>query len=70
MNKNALTLAIAITRKMMPLVIQMLREVEAARDEKSDGGHRLTKKEKWAIAEEACFSIVPSLIEVISDSLD
>ena len=70
MNKNALTLCIAITRKMMPVVLQMLRDVEAARDEKSDGGRRLTKKEKWIIAEEACFSILPSLIDVITDSLD
>tara|TARA_R100000426_G_scaffold85814_1_gene66220 strand:- start:2692 stop:2928 length:237 start_codon:yes stop_codon:yes gene_type:complete len=70
MNKNALTLCIGITRKMMPVVVKMLRDVEAASDEKSEGGRRLTKKEKWLIAEEACFAILPLLIEVISDSLD
>jgi len=70
MNRQALMLTIAIVRKMMPLILQLLRKVEDARDEQSDGGKRITKKEKWEIAEEASFSILPSLIETIADALD
>jgi len=55
---------------MMPLILKLLRQVEAARDEKSDGGERITKSEKWAIAEEASFQILPSLIETIADHLE
>jgi hypothetical protein len=70
MNRNALRLTIAIVRKMMPLIIKLLQAVEEAKDESSDGGKRITKKEKWAIAEEASFSILPSLIETIADALE
>ena len=70
MNKNALRLTIAICRKMMPLILQLLRSVEDAKDEQSDGGTRITKSEKWQIAEEASFQILPSLIETIAESLE
>ena len=70
MNRNALKLTIAIVRRMMPLILQLLRAVEDAKDENSDGGARITKKEKWAIAEEASFQILPSLIETIADTLE
>ena len=70
MNRNALRLTIAIVRKMMPLIIQLLKAVEAAKDEDSEGGKKITKNEKWAIAEEASFQILPSLIETIADALE
>ena len=70
MNRKSLQLTIAIIRSMMPLILKLLRQVEAARDEKSDAGERITKSEKWAIAEEASFQILPSLIETIADHLE
>tara|TARA_R110000824_G_scaffold123246_1_gene280938 strand:+ start:848 stop:1060 length:213 start_codon:yes stop_codon:yes gene_type:complete len=70
MNKNSLRLTIAIVRRMMPLILQLLQAVEEAKEENSDGGKRITKKEKWAIAEEASFNILPSLIETIADALE
>ncbi len=70
MNRQALRLTIAIVRKMMPLILQLLKKVEEAKEEQSDGGRRITKKEKWGIAEEASFSILPSLIETIADALE
>lgn len=70
MNRNSLRLTIAIVRKMMPLILQLLQQIEEAKEEASDGGRRVTKKEKWAIAEEASFSILPSLIETIADALE
>ena len=70
MNKNSLRLTIAIVRRMMPLILQLLQAVEEAKEENSDGGTRITKKEKWAIAEEASFNILPSLIETIADALE
>ena len=70
MNKNALRLTISIIRRMMPLILQLLRSVEDAKDAQSDGGVRITKAEKWRIAEEASFQILPSLIETIADSLE
>ena len=70
MNRQALRLTIAIVRKMMPLILQLLKKVEEAKEEQSDGGRRITRKEKWEIAEEASFSILPSLIETIADALE
>jgi len=70
MNKNSLRLTIAIVRRMMPLILQLLQAVEEAKEENSDGGKRITKKEKWSIAEEASFNILPSLIETIADALE
>ena len=70
MNRNALKLTIAIVRRMMPLILNLLQAVEDARDEASDGGTRITKKEKWMIAEEASFQILPSLIETIAETLE
>tara|TARA_R100001594_G_scaffold6004_1_gene17649 strand:+ start:5823 stop:5990 length:168 start_codon:yes stop_codon:yes gene_type:complete len=55
---------------MMPLILNLLKAVEDAKDEASDGGTRITKKEKWAIAEEASFQILPSLIETIAETLE
>tara|TARA_R110002096_G_scaffold202355_1_gene387022 strand:- start:735 stop:947 length:213 start_codon:yes stop_codon:yes gene_type:complete len=70
MNRNALRLTIAIVRKMMPLIFQLLKAVEDAKSEDSEGGKAITKNEKWAIAEEASFQILPSIIETIADSLE
>jgi len=70
MNRNSLKLTIAIVRRMMPLILNLLQAVEDAKDEASDGGIRITKKEKWMIAEEASFQILPSLIETIAETLE
>ena len=70
MNRNALKLTIAIVRRMMPLILNLLKAVEEAKDEASDGGVRITKKEKWMIAEEASFQILPSLIDTIAETLE
>ena len=70
MNRNALKLTIAIVRRMMPLILNLLQAVEDAKDEASDGGVRITKKEKWMIAEEASFQILPSLIDTIAETLE
>jgi|TARA_R100000081_G_C4669499_1_gene91769 hypothetical protein len=70
MNRNALKLTIAIVRRMMPLILNLLQAVEEAKDEASDGGVRITKKEKWMIAEEASFQILPSLIDTIAETLE
>ena len=70
MNKNTLRLTIAIVRRMMPIIMQLLKAVEEAKEEGSDGGTKITKKEKWAIAEEASFNILPSLVETLADALE
>jgi|TARA_R100001594_G_scaffold143924_2_gene192456 hypothetical protein len=70
MNRQALRLTIAIVRKMMPLILNLLKNVEAARSESSEGGKKITRNEKWMIAEEASFQIMPALIETIADALE
>ena len=70
MNRNALRLTIAIVRKMTPLILQLLRAVESAKEKESEGGIVITKNEKWAIAEEAAFQILPAIVETIADSLE
>ena len=70
MNRQALRLTIAIVRKMMPLILNLLKNVEAARSESSEDGRKITRNEKWMIAEEASFQIMPALIETIADALE
>jgi hypothetical protein len=70
MNRQALRLTIAVVRKMMPLILNLLKNVEAAKDENSEGGKKITRNEKWMIAEEASFQIMPALIETIADALE
>ena len=70
MNRQALRLTIAIVRKMMPLILNLLKNVEAARSESSEGGKKITRNEKWMIAEEASLQIMPALIETIADALE
>ena len=48
----------------------MMSQVEEAKAANSDGGAKITKAEKWAIAEEAAFSLLPQIIEAVTDSLD
>ena len=54
----------------MPLILKLLRAVEEARQEDSDGGKKVTADEKWAIAQEASLNILPALVEGISDALE
>lgn len=54
----------------MPLILNLLKNVEAARSENSEGGKKITRNEKWMIAEEASFQIMPALIETIADALE
>jgi hypothetical protein len=70
MNRQALRLTIAVVRKMMPLILNLLKNVEAAKSESSEGGKKITRNEKWMIAEEASFQIMPALIETIADALE
>ena len=70
MNRQALRLTIAVVRKMMPLILNLLKNVEAAKSETSEGGKKITRNEKWMIAEEASFQIMPALIETIADALE
>tara|TARA_R100001163_G_C5067002_1_gene205784 strand:+ start:434 stop:598 length:165 start_codon:yes stop_codon:yes gene_type:complete len=54
----------------MPLILKLLRSVEEAKSADSDGGKKITADEKWAIAQEASLSILPALVEGITDALE
>jgi hypothetical protein len=54
----------------MPLILRLLKAVEEAKQEDSDGGKRVTRDEKWAIAQEASLNILPALVEGITDALE
>lgn len=69
-NRQALKITINLIRHIMPLILKLLRAVEAARQEDSDGGKKVTADEKWAIAQEASLNILPALVEGISDALE
>jgi hypothetical protein len=68
--KRALRITIAIARRMVPMVQAMMKQVEEAKAANSDGGVKITKAEKWAIAEEAAFTLMPQIIEAVTDSLE
>ena len=76
MNRNALKLTIAIVRRMMPLILNLLQAVEDAKDEASDGGTRITKKEKEIIKAQEEKAIInerkelyKELLPVVNDNL-
>lgn len=69
-NRLALKITINLIRHIMPLILNLLRAVDEAKQADSDGGRTVTSDEKWAIAQEASLNILPALVEGISDALD
>jgi len=62
---NPLFIAIAVVRELIPIIQEVIDDVQAAKQSNSDGGRRVTEKEKVQIATDAVLAIVPKLHDLI-----
>jgi hypothetical protein len=62
---NPLFIAIAVVRELIPIIQEVISDVNEAKEKDSDGGRRVTDKEKVQIATDAVLAIVPKLHELI-----
>ena len=69
MKPNPLFIAIAVVRELIPIIQDVIEDVNEAKDKDSDGGRRITPKEKTQIATDAVLAIVPKLHDLIMKHL-
>lgn len=65
MKPNPLFIAIAVVRELIPVIQEVINDVNEAKDKDSDGGRRVTEKEKVQIATDAVLAVVPKLHDLI-----
>lgn len=65
MKPNPLFIAIAVVRELIPIIQDVINDVNEAKEKDSDGGRRVTDKEKVQIATDAVLAIVPKLHDLI-----
>ena len=65
MKPNALFIAISVVRELMPIISEIIEDVQDAKDKDSDGGRKVTNKEKAQIATDAVLAVVPKLHALI-----
>jgi len=70
MSGRGIKIAIAITREIIPLIINLLEEIDKAKAENSEGGSKVTKAERQKIALDMSLSIVPKLHDIITDIIN
>ena len=62
---NPLFIAIAVVRELIPIIQEIISDVNDAKSSDSDGGRRITDKEKVEIATDAVLAVVPKLHDLI-----
>ena len=62
---NPLFIAIAIVRDLLPVIQEIVDDVNDAKDRDSDGGRRITDREKAKIATDAVLALVPKLQKIL-----
>ena len=65
MKPNPLFIASAVVRELIPIIQDVINDVNEAKEKDSDGGRRVTDKEKVQIATDAVLAIVPKLHDLI-----
>jgi len=70
MSGRGIKIAIAITKEIIPLIINLLEEIDKAKAENSEGGRKVTKAERQKIALDMSLSIVPKLHDIITDIIN
>ena len=70
MSGRGIKIAIAITKEIIPLIINRLEEIDKAKAQDSEGGRKVTKGERQQIAIEMSLSIVPKLHDIITDIIN
>ena len=49
--------------------MRLLKQVQEAKDPKSDGGKVVTQEERWEIAYNASVVFLPEIVDAISDAM-
>ena len=62
---NPLFIAIAVVRELIPIIQDIIQDVNEAKSSDSHGGRRVTGQEKAQIATDAVLAVVPKLHELI-----
>ena len=62
---NPLFIAIAVVRELIPIIQEVINDVNEAKDKDSDGGRRVTDAEKVQISTDAVLAVVPKLHDLI-----
>jgi len=63
--QNPLFIAIAVVRELIPIIQEVIDDVNEAKQADSDGGRAVTEKEKVQIATDAVLAVVPKLHDLI-----
>ena len=61
MKPNPLFIAIAVVRELIPIIQDVIKDVNEAKEVGSPGGRRITNEEKVEIATDAVLAVVPKL---------
>ena len=67
--RNALRITITIIKSLSPVILRLLKQVQAAKDPNSPEGKKITQEERWEIAYNAAIVFLPEIIDAISDSI-
>tara|TARA_Y100001963_G_C6707706_1_gene412720 strand:+ start:308 stop:517 length:210 start_codon:yes stop_codon:yes gene_type:complete len=65
MKPNPLFIAIAVVRELIPIIQDVIKDVNEAKEVGSPGGRRITNEEKVEIATDAVLAVVPKLHDLI-----
>ena len=68
--RRALKVTINIIRALTPIIMRLLKQVQAARDPKSDGGKEVTQEERWEIAYNASVVFLPEIVDAITEAIE
>ena len=67
--RQALRVTINIIKALTPIIMRLLKQVQEAKDPKSDGGKEITQEERWEIAYNASVVFLPEIVDAISDAI-
>lgn len=67
--RQALKVTIGIIRVLSPVIMNLIKQVEDAKDPSSDGGKIITQEERWDIAYNASIVFLPEIVDAISDAI-
>lgn len=69
MSGRGIKIAIQITKKIVPHIVEILQKIDEAKRPQSQGGTKITKAERQKIAIEMSLEIVPVMHDIIQDIL-
>ena len=68
--RRALKVTINIIKALTPIIMRLLKQVQEAKDPKSDGGKEVTPEERWEIAYNASVVFLPEIVDAITEAIE